>query len=613
MNQRRLTIVVFIILCLCSAASICAFFSKSNDIFDAVKKGRRKEVESSLKRDPGLVNALDENGNTPLHFAVYYGKKDIVELLITNNAEINKHNNGGAAPLHMAVMTRKKGVIKLLLRLGADIEVKNAYGRTPLLMVARDIGDKSLARLLLESGSDVNSADNYNETPIVLAAWRGNKELVDLFLENSANIHVSGENGKKLLIYSAEHNLEKLFSALKERQADLTIKNNNGGSLLHSAAAGGSLNVFESLISEGFIINEADRYGWTPLHYASKNNQKIAAEFLISRGIDLNSRTLSGKSAYNIAEENDNGNVLKLLKNKKADPSPQDFPVLRGNYLGQRIPGDKPELFAKNIVSTNDFMHGSLTFSPDGMELFWSSTYKVMDSGHSVGKIFTAKISDGKWTKPKAASFSVDRDDVPFFSPDGNRLYFLAQRNGPIRIWFVERLESGWSDPEVTDSIVNEIGIYWQMSISTKGTFYFNSSHGSGFGMGDIWSSERRNGKYSHPENIGRIINSEFVDMCPYIAQDESYIIFSSDRPGGFGRTDLYISFRNDQDGWTKPVNLGKVINSSSSEICPIVSADNKYLFFNSRRNGNSDVYWVKADFLKSIKNEISGIRESQN
>ncbi|MCP4725472.1 MAG: hypothetical protein GY863_10570 [bacterium] len=607
MSKRKKVLIASLIILIIGFSSIYAMYTRSNDIFEAVKKGRKSEVESFLEKDPESVKANDESGNTPLHYAAYSGKNDIIELLIANNAELNIRNHGGSAPIHLAVMTGRKNAIELLLNSGADIDAKNAYGRTPLLIVARDIGDESLARFLIEAGSNINVVDNYNESPLVLSAWRGNNKLVNLFLENGAEIPVKGENSRKSLIYSADKNLERLFSALNEKGVDLKVENNTGGTLLHSAAAGGSLEIIKMLLGKGFDINEPDRYGWTPLHYASDNKQKKAIELLVAEEIDLNKRTFSGKTAFNIADEKGFGGITGLLKKNGAGQSPQDFPVLEGEYLGQKKPGTTPELFAKDIVSTNRFMHGCLTFSPDGKELFWVSSFKVGERGHTIGQIYTMKVEKNRWTAPQPASFTRENDDVPFFSPDGKTLYFLAPQRGPEYIWYVERTASGWSDPKPTDPVVSRLGMHWQISISANGTIFFNSGHGSGFGMGDIYGSKLNNGKYLNPVNLGDTINTEFVDMCPFIAPDESYLIFSSDRPGGIGRTDLYISFRNEQGGWTEPVNLGSTINTSSSEICPIMSPDNKYLFFNSQRGGNSDIFWVSADIVESLK--PAGIR----
>jgi len=132
--------------------------------------------------------------------------------------------------------------------------------------------------------------------------------------------------------------------------------------------------------------------------------------------------------------------------------------------------------------------------------------------------------------------------------------------------------------------------------------------------------------EYGKPEPLGSHINSEHVDWCPYVDPDEEFLIFSSNRPGGSGQLDLYISFRRDDDGWGEPVNLGPEINSDDNERFPYMSPDGKYLFFLSKRtpfvvppevpltvadleemsesirNGLSNIYWVDASFLEGLR-----------
>ena len=92
------------------------------------------------------------------------------------------------------------------------------------------------------------------------------------------------------------------------------------------------------------------------------------------------------------------------------------------------------------------------------------------------------------------------------------------------------------------------------------------------------------------------------------VAPDESYLIVSSGRPGGFGQGDLYISFRDEDGDWRQPVNLGESINSEQVDFCPMVTPDGKYLFF-SRRWGASwdettrcEVFWVDVRVLDRFR-----------
>jgi Tol biopolymer transport system component len=95
--------------------------------------------------------------------------------------------------------------------------------------------------------------------------------------------------------------------------------------------------------------------------------------------------------------------------------------------------------------------------------------------------------------------------------------------------------------------------------------------------------------------------------MMPFIAPDESYLIFARARHSeNLGYIDLWISFRDESGGWTVPVNLGQPVNTRANEICPIVSPDGKYLFFNSSRRGNDDNYWVEASFIEDLRQEAA-------
>ena len=108
-------------------------------------------------------------------------------------------------------------------------------------------------------------------------------------------------------------------------------------------------------------------------------------------------------------------------------------------------------------------------------------------------------------------------------------------------------------------------------------------------------------------------LNSSSPDHCPFVAPDESYLIFSSFR-GGLGRSDLFISFRKQDGSWSKPKNMGPEINSPYKDEYPFVTPDGKYLFFNSNRpsalnsrpipDGPGSIYWVRAGIIEKMLKE---------
>ncbi|MFA7329344.1 MAG: ankyrin repeat domain-containing protein, partial [Candidatus Ratteibacteria bacterium] len=91
------------------------------NIFDAAVAGDVAKVKALLEKNPGLVNAKDNRGLTPLHLAAMYGRKDVAEVLLANKANIEaKANDSGGTPLHWAVFNDRKDVVKLLLANKAD-------------------------------------------------------------------------------------------------------------------------------------------------------------------------------------------------------------------------------------------------------------------------------------------------------------------------------------------------------------------------------------------------------------------------------------------------------------------------------------------------------------
>jgi Tol biopolymer transport system component len=271
-------------------------------------------------------------------------------------------------------------------------------------------------------------------------------------------------------------------------------------------------------------------------------------------------------------------------------------------YLNQTPPGELPEVFAPGIVSTEKSELNSL-FSPDGKEFYFSRSKKP---GFSA--IWMMRFEDGIWADPKPVSFATGETDVnPTMTTDGTTIYFGSLRDdtrGPKDIYKVERLESSeWGIPQNLGPAMNSDGNDNCPSVAADGTLYFHSDGLGGAGKQDIFKSEWVDGTYTPAENIGSPINTEAGEFDAYIARDESYLIFGSDRDeGGFGKTDLYISYRLTDGAWSEAVSLGEIINTPEYELCPYVTDDGKYFFFTSYRAGHGDVYWVDTRIIEERK-----------
>lgn len=273
-----------------------------------------------------------------------------------------------------------------------------------------------------------------------------------------------------------------------------------------------------------------------------------------------------------------------------------DFPTLTGPYLGQKPPGELPELFMPGIISNCD-LHSSLYFSPDGKEVYFS---KLKES--NTWYIVFMREKNGQWTE----SQSLCKGLTPFLSPNGKTLLFSTQ---DWDLWKMERSANRWSEPINLGPTINFARRQDGPSVTRNGTLYYCTAYQNAKG---IVHSTFKDGRYTEPQALGSSVNSNHNEGFPFIAPDESYIIFSSFRPGSYGQGDLYISFRNDDGTWTEARNLGPKINSEAKDRFPCVSPDGKYLFFNSNRvsklnakpiaDGPGNIYWVDAKIIEELK-----------
>jgi Tol biopolymer transport system component len=204
---------------------------------------------------------------------------------------------------------------------------------------------------------------------------------------------------------------------------------------------------------------------------------------------------------------------------------------------------------------------------------------------------------------------STSFQQSPYISADGLSLYFSG---GPITssedLWMTDRdsVHDDWKKPTNLGSPVNTSLHEFSPSISPDGLeLYFNDAASSwgytprpgGQGECDIWVSTRPTQylPWTEPKNLGPVVNSQSIDGRAKISFDGLTLCFSSDRPGGSGGEDIWVTQRKTVfDPWEEPVNLGPVVNSSAQEGDPSLSADGLVLFFNSDRPGGyglNDLY----------------------
>jgi len=194
---------------------------------------------------------------------------------------------------------------------------------------------------------------------------------------------------------------------------------------------------------------------------------------------------------------------------------------------------------------------------------------------------------------------SEKNEGAQTISVDGRVIYYTAcsreDGKGSCDIYRCNKKNEKWLDPVNIGSPVNSSKWEAQPSISSDGkTLYFVSNRSGGKGKKDIWMSEKLpNKKWGKPRNLGDIINTKGNEISPFIHPDNKTLYFTSDGLLGMGGYDIFKTERKNDGSWTTPVNLGYPINTQFDETGLIVNAKGKRALFSSNRYSDSglDIY----------------------
>ena len=268
----------------------------------------------------------------------------------------------------------------------------------------------------------------------------------------------------------------------------------------------------------------------------------------------------------------------------------QDFPVLKGQYLGQKSPGMTPEVFAPGIISSKDHEFG-ITFSPDGKEIFFTR----MIPEERIQKIMYTAAVEEVWKKPEVAIFSGQHADMePCFLPDGQELYFVSFRPVPefegftADIWSSEKINGKWSEAKHLNDPFNP-GRAMYFTFSKDGTLYTTDAEN----RGGILTSVMIEGQYTDFVRLGDPLNTG-TEAHPCIARDGNYLIFDLVSSTGRG---LYISFKDEKGAWDVPISMKEYTGEGGIAM---ISPDGKYLFYTDK----GDIYWIDAKIVENFRSK---------
>ncbi|MEZ5040748.1 MAG: OmpA family protein [Saprospiraceae bacterium] len=245
-------------------------------------------------------------------------------------------------------------------------------------------------------------------------------------------------------------------------------------------------------------------------------------------------------------------------------------------------------------------------FTADGEYLVYTTRINGQEDFY-----YSRKVK-GEWQlgQPLEQLNTPMNEGAQSISADGRLLIFTACAGGGdvggCDLYYSEYKGSGWTRPEKIPGEVNSK--YWesQPALSADGkTLFFASDRPGGLGRRDIWMSKlQTNGQWGPPTNLGDSINTPDHDQCPFLHSDGQTLYFCSDGWPGMGGNDLYFSRRTPDGKWGKPTNLGYPINTTANEGTLVVSLDGKTAYFATDKNTLSTRVTGK-EAPKTVNNDI--------
>lgn len=253
---------------------------------------------------------------------------------------------------------------------------------------------------------------------------------------------------------------------------------------------------------------------------------------------------------------------------------------LEGPYLGQTPPGMTPEVFAPGVISTPGWEYG-VVFAPDMKELYWVREIHTDTGPEQQFVMYEQK--DGTWHERVLG----ERRGTATLSTDGKTMFFGRA--------FKERTPDGWSDMIRLGPDFEDIRIM-RVTASDMGTIFFDEA----IEDSTLRYAQLTGGRYEAPKPLPKEINTGKYNAHPYIAPDESYIIWDGQRNSPVRNADLFISFRQADGTWSEAIKFDERINTPEADFAAHVTPDGKYLFFN-RNVGpdNTDTMWVDAKIIE--------------
>ena len=279
------------------------------------------------------------------------------------------------------------------------------------------------------------------------------------------------------------------------------------------------------------------------------------------------------------------------------------------SYFGLAELSFKKGMYAEAIPLVEQY----LEFQPPRQNMIDDANRLLRDARYSI-----EAIKDSIPFNPRPVAPPINQLPLQYFpvlTANGKQLIFTGRKGfGAMDdedIYISQKIGETWGDPGSISSDINTVNNEGTCTISADGRILiFTSCNGrSGYGSCDLFITKKVGDLWSKPVNLGSTVNSRAWDSQPSLSQDGRTLFFVSNRKGGLGLRDIWVTTLDDNGLWREPVNLGPGINTKDDEISPFIHPDNQTLYFASKGYpgfGGFDLYrtersqqgWTKPENL---------------
>ncbi len=274
---------------------------------------------------------------------------------------------------------------------------------------------------------------------------------------------------------------------------------------------------------------------------------------------------------------------------------------------------------AKNIgnkINTR-FNEFNAVVSGDGSTLVFTASLQFYDA-----IFYSKKDSTGQWSYPINLMGQLGVDDnsaTTGLSYDGTELYIYRDDDFDGNIYVSYFKDGLWSKVRKLGENINTK--YWESHASVSpdnNTLYFVSNRDGGFGDLDIYVSERSTDTtWGKAKNLGEVINTQWNENTPFLTPDGKRLFFSSEGHQGMGGYDIFYSELSENQNWTEPVNIGYPINTTDNDIFFVPFESGKFAYssqFSKQGYGGQDIYHYQLFHIPDYDNIlVEGIMEMDN